>query len=78
MERTHELGEIGCPSGTLVVLSMGFSNRYGRRDGLGRFGVGLKLAGLSLGKRIDVYIRKSGDDTIRHAYLDLQEIKEKL
>ncbi|MYS81054.1 ATP-binding protein [Streptomyces sp. SID5474] len=59
-----------------LVLSMGFSNRYGRRrDGLGRFGVGLKLAGLSLGRRIDVYTKQSGDDAIRHAHLDLEEIK---
>jgi hypothetical protein len=59
------------------ALSMGFSTRYGQRASLGRFGVGLKLAGLSLGRRIDVYTKLSGDDTIRHAYLDLQEITKK-
>ncbi|MEU7990098.1 ATP-binding protein [Streptosporangium canum] len=59
------------------VLSMGFSTRYGQRGGLGRFGVGLKLAGLSLGRRIDVYTKQAGDDTIRHAYIDLQEIAAK-
>lgn len=56
------------------VLSMGYSNRYGQRQGLGRFGVGLKLAGLSLGERIDVYTKRSGDPRIYHTYFDLQEI----
>ncbi|MFI1884700.1 ATP-binding protein [Streptomyces jumonjinensis] len=59
------------------VLSMGFSTRYGQRGGLGRFGVGLKLAGLSLGERIDVYTKQEGGDAIRHAYLDLTEIRKK-
>jgi len=59
------------------VLSMGFSTRYGQRSGLGRYGVGLKLAGLSLGRRIDVYTKQAGDPTIRHAYIDLQEIADK-
>ncbi|MFD6295658.1 ATP-binding protein [Streptomyces sp. NPDC060235] len=60
-----------------LALSMGFSTRYGQRGSLGRFGVGLKLAGLSLGRRIDVYTKLPGDDVIRHAYLDLEEISKK-
>jgi hypothetical protein len=59
------------------VLSMGYSTRYGQRGSLGRFGVGMKLAGLSLGRRIDVYTKQVGDETIRHAYLDLEEISAK-
>jgi hypothetical protein len=55
------------------VLSMGYSTRYGQRGGLGRFGVGLKLAGLSLGRRIDIYTRQL-DSAIWHAYLDLGEV----
>jgi hypothetical protein len=58
------------------ALSMGFSTRYGQRNGLGRFGVGLKLAGLSLGRRIDVYTKNPGDPVIQHAYIDLQEISD--
>lgn len=57
------------------VLSMGFSSRYGSRSGLGRFGVGLKLAGLSLGQRIDVYSTRLNDHTVRHSYIDLDEIR---
>jgi len=58
------------------VLSMGYSTRYGQRNGLGRFGVGLKLAGLSLGERIDIYTKRAGDQQIYHSYFDLQEIRE--
>jgi len=57
------------------VLSMGFSSRYGSRTGLGRFGVGLKLAGLSLGRRIDVYSKRLGEEAVRHSYIDLDEIR---
>ncbi|MER6279770.1 ATP-binding protein [Streptomyces sp900105245] len=56
------------------VLSMGYSTRYGQRGSLGRFGVGMKLAGLSLGRRIDVYTKQASDNTIRHCYLDLDEV----
>src|SRR4051812_25590865 len=36
---------IGIERGILAhVLSLGYSTRYGSRDGLGRFGVGLNLA----------------------------------
>jgi len=56
------------------ILSMGFSSRYGQRTGLGRFGVGMKLAGLSLGRRIDVYSKRRDSDTIWHAYIDLDEV----
>lgn len=55
-------------------LSMGYSSRYGQRTGLGRFGVGMKLAGLSLGRRIDVYSKRRDSDTIWHAYIDLDEV----
>ncbi|WP_028648091.1 ATP-binding protein [Nocardiopsis sp. CNT312] len=58
------------------VLSMGYSTRYGQRQGLGRFGVGLKLAGLSLGERIDIYSKQTNNPTIYHSYIDLEEIRE--
>ncbi|WP_435059406.1 ATP-binding protein [Streptomyces sp. bgisy060] len=58
------------------VLSMGYSTRYGQRKGLGRFGVGLKLAGLSLGERIDVYTKRAGDPQIYHSFFDLEEIRQ--
>lgn len=57
------------------ILSMGYSTRYGQRGGLGRFGVGVKLAALSLGRRIDVYSKQGNDNQIWHSYLDLDDIK---
>ena len=59
------------------VLSMGYSTRYGERGSLGRFGVGVKLAGLSLGERIDVYSRQAGSQATWHSYIDLDEIRGK-
>lgn len=57
------------------VLKMGYSTRYGQRKGLGRFGVGLKLAGLSVGTRIEVFTRPAGKQEMYHVYLDLELIK---
>lgn len=56
------------------VLSIGFSTRYNKRDGLGRFGVGLKLATLSHAKRLDVYTKTDGSPGVWHSYLDLEMV----
>ncbi|MGB8946487.1 MAG: ATP-binding protein [Streptomyces sp.] len=58
------------------VLSMGYSARYNQRDGLGRFGMGLKLAGLSVGERIDIYSKRANSPTIHHSYVDLEEVRD--
>lgn len=57
------------------ILKMGYSTRYGQRKGLGRFGVGLKLAGLSVGTRIEVFTKPAGKEAIYQAFLDLELIK---
>jgi hypothetical protein len=56
------------------ILCMGYSTRYAERKGLGRFGVGLKLAGLSVGRRIEVYSRAAGSAVVHSVYIDLDEI----
>jgi hypothetical protein len=53
------------------VLSLGFSTRYGRRDGLGRFGMGLKLAALSHARRVEVYTHPHGSKKYFYTCLDL-------
>ena len=58
------------------VLKMGYSSRYGKREGLGRFGVGLKLAGLSVGTRIEVITKTTGSDECHQVFLDLDLITE--
>ena len=53
---------IGIDAHTLPhVLTLGYSSRYGQRSGLGRFGVGLKLAALSHARRLDIYTRQLGE-----------------
>lgn len=54
-------------------LKIGYSTRYNERNGFGRFGVGMKVAALSQGRRIDIYSKLSGNEYY-HAYLDLDLI----
>jgi hypothetical protein len=58
------------------VLSLGYSSRYGNRSGLGRFGMGLKLASLSHAKRVEVYSLAKGKEQIFRTVLDLDEVKD--
>ncbi|PFD44781.1 ATP-binding protein [Bacillus cereus] len=58
------------------TLKIGFSTRYNQRKGLGRFGVGMKAAALSQGRRIDIYTKPLGEDRYYHAFLDLDLIAE--
>lgn len=53
------------------VLSLGYSSRYNSRTGIGRFGMGLKLASLSQARRVDVYTRPRGSKEVWHTFLDL-------
>lgn len=53
------------------VLKMGYSSRYGQRAGLGRFGVGLKLAALSVGTRIEVITKPKGQEKFYRSFVDL-------
>ncbi|MDC7719487.1 ATP-binding protein [Priestia sp. YIM B13446] len=56
------------------TLKIGFSTRYNQRKGLGRFGVGMKVAALSQGRRVDIYTKPLGEDRYYHAFLDLDLI----
>lgn len=53
------------------VLSLGYSSRYNSRTGMGRFGMGLKLASLSQARRVDIYTRPRGSKDVWHTFLDL-------
>jgi hypothetical protein len=55
-------------------LQLGYSTRYNDRAGMGRFGVGAKLAGISQAKRIDLYSCARGTNEWLHTYIDLDEI----
>jgi hypothetical protein len=58
------------------TLKLGFSTRYNQRNGLGRFGVGMKLAAISQARRIDIYTKPLGGEVYYHAYLDLDEVSQ--
>lgn len=55
-------------------LVLGYSTRYNSRKGMGRFGVGATLAGISQAKRIDMYSRNVADGPFMLSYIDLEEI----
>jgi hypothetical protein len=57
-------------------LVVGFSTRYMRKDTIGKYGVGAKLAALNFGRRIDVWSRTGPKEPWRHAYFDLDEAME--
>lgn len=56
-------------------LQLGYSTRYNSRLGLGRFGVGAKLAGISQAKKIEVYSRQAADAPWLYTFIDLKEIE---
>ena len=67
---------IGMDSETLGnCLSLGYSSRYNDREGIGRFGVGMKLGAIHQCKRIEVW-SKQRDSNWLHTYLDLDEVEE--
>lgn len=45
------------------------------KRGIGRFGVGLTLGGISLSRRIEAYTRTNANDEFDYTYIDLDEIK---
>lgn len=55
-------------------LSMGWGTRLEKREGLGRFGFGLKGSSISQARRVEVYSWQSG--IVQMAYLDLDEVRE--
>lgn len=56
-------------------LKLGYSTRYNDRKGMGRFGVGAKMGGISQAKRIDIWSRQGPNDRWLHTFIDLDEIE---
>jgi len=59
-----------------LVLGESFSPGTGGDRPIGRFGVGMTMAAISLARRIEVYSRESSDEPFRYAYLDLDEVEQ--
>jgi len=57
------------------ALQLGFSTRFNSRKGMGRFGVGSKLAAISQAKRVDIYSRQKSGQPWLWTYIDLDEIE---
>lgn len=57
-------------------LVLGYSTRYNSRAGLGRFGVGGTLAGISQAKRIEIYTRDATTGPYLYSYIDVDEISD--
>ena len=57
-------------------LKFGDGTRMDRRkQGIGRFGVGLPQASISQCKRVEIWTWQNGADNALHCYLDLEDIK---
>jgi hypothetical protein len=57
-------------------LQIGFSTRYMSNETIGKYGVGAKLAALSVARRIDVWSRAHTDQPWRHVHLDLDQLTD--
>lgn len=55
-------------------LQIGFSTRYMSTSTIGKYGVGAKLAALSLARRIDVWSRESASEPWLHVAFDLDAV----
>lgn len=60
-----------------IALQFGNGSRLesGKREGMGRFGMGLPSASISQCKRVDVWTWQSGPDNALHSHIDLEEIE---
>lgn len=70
----------GMPENVLYkCLVLGETDRpvpVGGKRGIGKFGVGLTLGGISVARRIEVYTRTSKNSKFLYTYLDLNEIRD--
>lgn len=60
-----------------LVLGESSRNLSNGKKGIGRFGVGLTLGGISLARRVEVYSRNKMDAEFMYSYIDLDEIANK-
>ena len=68
-------GEGMTPETLSQCLSLGWGTRLSTREGLGRFGFGLKGSSISQSRRVDVFSWIEPGEVYR-SYLDLDEIKD--
>ena len=54
-------------------LQLGYSSRYNKRDGIGRFGVGATLAAINQCQRVEIFSKESNSNWY-FTYIDLEQI----
>ena len=59
-----------------LSLKLGASDKREKRKGIGRFGVGLTQASMSICTRVEVYSWQNGIENCKSVYLDLAEVKD--
>lgn len=57
-------------------LVLGYSSRYDSRNGMGRFGVGATLAGISQAQRLEIYTRNTKKGPYLYTYIDIEDISK--
>lgn len=60
-----------------IALKLGASKKRDNRKGIGRFGVGLTQASMSVCTRVEVYSWQNGIENCKYVYLDLEEVEIK-
>ena len=60
-----------------IALRLGASRKRENREGIGRFGVGLTQASMSVCTRVEVYSWQGGIENCKRVYLDLDEVARK-
>ncbi len=60
-----------------IALKLGSSKKRENRKGIGRFGVGLTQASMSVCTRVEVYSWQEGIQNCKYVYLDLEEVEKK-
>ena len=63
--------------GKSLILGESCRTQIAGKKGIGRFGVGLTLGGISLARRIEVYSRNNAKEKFKYTYIDLDEIMHK-
>jgi hypothetical protein len=55
-------------------LQLGYSSRYGSRNGIGRFGVGMTKGAISQCQKIEVYSKEENGQNWLYTYFDIEDV----
>lgn len=58
-----------------LVLGYSMREKKNGKSGIGKFGVGMTLGGISIARHVEVYSKANANGEFYHTYIDLDEIK---